>query len=507
MDKVWGIIKSTPALNQSADHAALIARELTNAEALLALCRSEVEAKRSASGDGGDDEDETASNDGDDGSDSNDDGDGDGGCDDDDDDDDDDDCDDADGGSDDGGGEDCDDAFIKQWLETIDKMLGTIGDGLCRTIPDSRPANDVENPHDKELVEMLKVAMCIGSAFREIFLMRRVELLMVTALTKPGGGADSIEISRCRSKCDRAVKDLDKLRMVNRGLHSMFLFYMLRPAELGAPSEMHVEMWKKPSLFGGQAYGKLGKAAAEYESFTGTGIMRGIYFPKDTPDVQALLVVLAQKSTDLEAKATAECGESRYDRFNKLVKFLWLVIGTRQQRVLLISASALNFTSTLVRELESYYQQSVLYATVTAMASAAMSSKGSGGAAAVGTDLANAVVSAGGSRGGLLRVIVLITMLKCWGSLLFRFSGSVRGLAHRQIRESLSERVTRHVLAQDLEDVEKTGESYAESPSRILESITDDDTFEYNGFGCILEMHVKHEQRVCGHTNRRTRRH
>ena len=120
-----------------------------------------------------------------------------------------------------------------------------------------------------------------------------------------------------------------------------------------------------------------------------------------------------------------------------------------------------------------------------------MSSKGSGAKAGVKNGMANAVTTAGGSRGGLKRVIILITMLKCWGSLLSRFSNSVRTLAHRQIRESLSERVTRHVLAQDLEDVEKTGESYKESPSRILETITDADTFEYNGFGRILEMHVK----------------
>ena len=172
---------------------------------------------------------------------------------------------------------------------------------------------------------------------------------MQTALTKPGDGADSTDLSRLRSTCDRAVNDLEKLRMVNRGIHSMFLFFMLYPSELQDPSEMHIEMWKKPSMFGGQAYGKLGKSAARYEPFC-HGIMREIYLPKATPGVSALLIALAQKSTDLEAKATKECGESRHDRFNKLVKFLWLVIGTRQQRALLISASALDFMSTLVHE-------------------------------------------------------------------------------------------------------------------------------------------------------------
>ena len=103
--------------------------------------------------------------------------------------------------------------------------------------------------------------------------------------------------------------------------------------------------------------------------------------------------------------------------------------------MLLLSSSAFSFVSTLVMSLETYYQQSVLYTTVTELA----------------TKKASDSVSSIATTGGLKRVVVLLVLLRAWGSLLSKLSYKMREHAYREVRESMAEKLTRHVLAQDLE--------------------------------------------------------
>ena len=168
-----------------------------------------------------------------------------------------------------------------------------------------------------------------------------------------------------------------------------------------------------------------------------------IHRPEDEPELKALIVEIAQESTDLEGKATKQCGESRKEKFANLLAFMWTVVGTRRQRLLLLSSSAFNFVSTLVTSIEQYYQQSVLYTAVTELATKTAGQQ---------TDNISSVRTVG----GLKRVVLLLVLLRTWGSLLSKLAWSMREQAYREVRESLAEKLTRHVLAQDLEDVEKS---------------------------------------------------
>jgi hypothetical protein len=171
--------------------------------------------------------------------------------------------------------------------------------------------------------------------------------------------------------------------------------------------------------------------------------------------------------------------ESAKERLNSLIEFMWMVIGTREQRTMLVGSSAISFVGTFVDTAHSHYQNSVLFTTLTAMVGKVMGAS---------PQLQQRQLT------DLKRVMLVMVILKSWGSLLSQLAHRMRTRAHRLIRESLCDQLTKHVLSQDLVDVEAKGDDWQTSPQTMLDSMTDEDQFEY-----VVLNSPQTESHVCCH--------
>ena len=201
-----------------------------------------------------------------------------------------------------------------------------------------------------------------------------------------------------------------------------------------------------------------------------------------------------QRCSDTSQVAERVMGSSKRARFTKLFAFLCKLVGSTQQRTLLAIATGLNFVKEVLSSMETHYAGSLLVQSVTTVAAAATT----GGLRSGAKALIGRRGGGGGGNGGkgpvLQDVLLVMLMLKMFHSLLDSLHASVREAGSSSVRAMLSARLSRHVLSQDLEDIDlltQASNPYsmgsATSPVSIIRSLSTPEAWE-QGIGGILEI-------------------
>jgi hypothetical protein len=254
----------------------------------------------------------------------------------------------------------------------------------------------------------------------------------------------------------RACHELEEFQLSTRldqysKIKCGHMWNCLDPNKLTNPQRIHVQMHATKSMFfiGKNTHRNMPMLHRVVQWFQGCTLRNRIRpWPTQNPALCQLVVDTAQTSTDLVCAAELINDRSKSHRFYSLLRFLVGVVGTQEQRSLLAASTALKFVTTLTDTMYQHYQQSVLITTISAAASAAGVTTRAG--------FSGGTTSGSGSNGGhsLSKVILIMIMLRTLKQLLEDFGTKLRDAGNRSIRMSLTERLTKHVLSQDLEEVD-----------------------------------------------------
>ena len=216
---------------------------------------------------------------------------------------------------------------------------------------------------------------------------------------------------------------------------------------------------------------------------------RNRLLPRRSPKLMALYVAVGQDAADL-MRSASKINRSKIERLHQLIDFLYKVVSSRQQRVLLITSTGLSFAATMAKSFYQHYQQSVLVTTISMLASRAANAATGGKVGGNGGG-----VSSNGGVVELKRVISITVMLRVIQYVLNEFATSIKDAGNAKIRGKLSDRLTRHVLSQDLEDVDAQTKGNddpwsqnATTPQAILRSLSDQWDFARCGLGQIIQI-------------------
>jgi ABC-type multidrug transport system fused ATPase/permease subunit len=290
------------------------------------------------------------------------------------------------------------------------------------------------------------------------------------------------------------MQELEQFSLNNRfstfdSLNSANLWVVLKPKHLTNPLSVHVDMHTEASLF------TVVNARGRSDT-TKQWIMKHLkrqatnpkieeyVLPKKSPELIALFRATGQAATD-KLHLAANLNRSKFERLKELARFLFSVIGTNEQRILFVASTGLNFASTIASSFYDHYANSVLITTIMAMASKAAN-------AATGGKF-------GGSNStvGLGRIIYICVMLRIANTVLDDLGAKLQRAGNDKTRRKLSEQITRHMLSQDLEDVDaasKVGKDdpfsggSTTTPAAMLRTLTDSYGFEQEGLGQIIKI-------------------
>lgn len=258
-------------------------------------------------------------------------------------------------------------------------------------------------------------------------------MLIHTIKTASQASCESSGTVATESERKQAEKKLSDLRLMNRSHIVLELWCSVEPGKVKQPLAMHVAIFEKPSIF------MLEQAPTKgYSNSSSQVERRASYFryyepeqrnrflPKSAGRLVKMLEGTVQEMTDIEHQSVAICSGST---ISKLLKFMWEVAGTRQQRLLLATSYCLGFLNSLVASLQQHYEQSVLINTIASVAGKP------GDSSSVGL------------------VVLRLGLLRTWSTLMKRLEWKLEAAAFNGMRKSLSDRLTHQVLSQDIEEV------------------------------------------------------
>jgi ABC-type multidrug transport system fused ATPase/permease subunit len=344
---------------------------------------------------------------------------------------------------------------------------------------------------------------CAAFILIEGFANKRQELLLerITELDLNAAGLDGAAATQAGAERDREVQQLEDLHLNNRiKSKERERWRVIDPKDItvAEPVTEFVLLNTPQSVFvvsgggrrgGGRRHksrgGRLGPRAASSRNPARARARKVKRFvPKSGDAIWAAVTRSANHSMALSKRSEAITLESRRSRFKKLLQFVWSLVGTNKQRALMATSSALNFCNTVCRALHRHYQTSVLIQSVTVIGAAVVPQRLRGKGSTRPTV---------GTVAPLFDVLKITVMLKALSLLLGGLYTKVNEQGSRSIREMLAVRLQKHVLSQDLADIDmitkenegRYGMSRS-SPESILESLRNADSWRWGLGGIVL---------------------
>jgi hypothetical protein len=160
--------------------------------------------------------------------------------------------------------------------------------------------------------------------------------------------------------------------------------------------------------------------------------------------------MVARYSSLLKQKDAATDTEQN-QRFYKMLKFFAMIVGTRQQRSIMLVSLVVSCARTVVQTIETNFSTSIIVQAI----------------------VASGAVSGGGKMGRTMKladVLSSIVVLRVASNLLGNLQERLQKSGQDSIRLGLGNMLTQHVLTQDLEDVGK--KDRPDSPDRLISSIS-----------------------------------
>ena len=253
------------------------------------------------------------------------------------------------------------------------------------------------------------------------------------------------------------------------------------------PLRVHTLMWTKPSVFSVThtdiRHDEFSKVVNNARTHTCTHARshwrQRCLSPRTHPQLAGVLIDVLQQATDQEYVSQAAIGASKLARILKLGGFLCGVVATASQRCLLLSSTALNMGATVAHAAHTHYQQSVILTVIERVVTTT--------AAAFTTDYT-------ARKRSLRRIVLIMMLLRTLGTCLDSAAQSMWDAGAKAVRTSLSARLTKHVLSQDLETVDEAKDKEdiysgsTTSPHAILKTLESAQSFDKSELGQVIKI-------------------
>ena len=409
-----------------------------------------------------------------------------------------------------------DDTLLSTWQSTLNKTCkNPLTVGLDLEIEDET--------NEQEIREITRALSYLSGFFEDLIALVRKEValklfqdslqlqecntnendLALLQLTYPGDLAvQAILILTDKKERQDAISDLvsrKRTKLLTRAKEQYWNYYRISPEILKAALEtkkISPEVAKLPYDYSDLWIGLRDARGNAFYGKEKKRVARDRQNEKVVPkhNEHAFLITLnlelAIKCVMTTTTIDLKMGGIRKQRFWKLIRFCWNeLVGTWQQRSLMIVGWFLTAVQQSMLQTESYFRYNLLIQSVIVAVNAAR-----GGLKASLKASLKGGLKGGGSRSSstlgtnFFDVCLSIVILKAFNTILNDVKEELEDIGTGSIRKDLANRLTHHVLSQDLDDMTSNdGTVNASEALKILETVKTDHAFK-KSIGAVLQI-------------------